>query len=131
MAAVITIWDETPIGKPVRSFKLELASARISVRDILKRRIQEEVRQYNEELPGYFHGLVQPTDAESTLNGYRMRQRKQIDWEDQYQKALKAFENNGFFLLVDDRQVEKLDDEFAVTADTRISFVKLVPLVGG
>ena len=38
---------------------------------------------------------------------------------------------NGFFLLVDDRQIEDLDEEVVVTVESTISFVKLVPLVGG
>jgi hypothetical protein len=32
---------------------------------------------------------------------------------------------------VDDRQVDTLDDEIALRPDTTVSFLKLVPLVGG
>ena len=45
--------------------------------------------------------------------------------------ALDAFQRNGFFVLVDDRQVEGLDEEIEIRLNTTISFVKLVPLVGG
>jgi hypothetical protein len=38
---------------------------------------------------------------------------------------------NGFFVLVGDRQAESLDEPFEVKADTEVSFVKLMPLVGG
>ena len=38
--------------------------------------------------PEYFRGLVQPTDAERVLNGYRLRQRRKIDWEKQCQCTL-------------------------------------------
>jgi hypothetical protein len=85
----------------------------------------------NRATPGYFHGLVQPTDAERVLNGGKLQKLRQIDWEEQYRRAIIAFERNGYFILVDDRQVESLDDEIELTADTEISFVKLVPLVGG
>jgi hypothetical protein len=74
---------------------------------------------------------VQPTDAEQTLNGFRVRDHRQIDWKQQSERACDAFERNGFFVLVDDRQPDSLDEEITVGPDTRVSFVKLVPLVGG
>jgi hypothetical protein len=42
-----------------------------------------------------------------------------------------AFKRNGFVVLVDDRQVTDLDEVLEVSADTEVSFVRLVPLVGG
>jgi hypothetical protein len=60
-----------------------------------------------------------------------MRHRRPIDWEKQAAKAVEAFERNGFFSLVDDRQAESLDDTIQLTPTTTVSFVKLVPLVGG
>jgi hypothetical protein len=75
--------------------------------------------------------LVQPTEAERTLNGYRLRERRRIDWQQQYDKALKAFQGNGFIILVDGRQLEELEDEIELRPDSQISFLKLVPLVGG
>ena len=75
--------------------------------------------------------LVEPTQSERTLNGYRLRERRQLDWQEQFQRATEAFERNDFFVLVGPRQAERLDDEFEVKVDTEVSFVKLVPLVGG
>ena len=57
--------------------------------------------------------------------------KRKIDWQEQFKRSLEAFGRNGFFVLVGDRQAESLDDEFTVKADTEVSFVKLVPLVGG
>ncbi len=54
-----------------------------------------------------------------------------IDAEEQVQIALEAFEHNGFFLLLDNRQVTSAHERIVVTEDSVISFVKLVPLVGG
>jgi len=34
-------------------------------------------------------------------------------------------------VLVDDRQAESLDEDIVVKPETRVSFLKLVPLVGG
>ncbi len=46
-------------------------------------------------------------------------------------RALEAFDRNGFFVLVGDKQAGSLDQEFEVKVATEVSFVKLVPLVGG
>ena len=78
-----------------------------------------------------FRGLVQPTEAEKVLNGYKLRERRKINWEEQYARAVEAFERNGFFMLVDDRQVDRLDEEIELKVATEVSFIKLVPLVGG
>jgi hypothetical protein len=34
-------------------------------------------------------------------------------------------------LLVDDRQVDELEEEIEIRPDTTVTFLKLVPLVGG
>ena len=45
--------------------------------------------------------------------------------------AEKAFEQNGFFVLVGGKQVDDLDAELDLGVDTDLCFVRLVPLVGG
>ncbi len=131
MATALTIHDRAVPGGPVRSFKLHIASERITVRELIERRVTQEVEEYNRSQPEYFQGLVQPTDAERVLNGYRLRKKRQLDAAEQRARAIEAFGHLGFFVLVDDRQVDTLDDEITVTPRTEVSFVKLVPLVGG
>jgi hypothetical protein len=75
--------------------------------------------------------LVQPTQAERTLNGYQFNQPRLVDPQAQFKKAIQAFEGNGFIVLVDDRQVNTLEDEIALRPETSVTFLKLVPLVGG
>lgn len=131
MPATLTIRDETTSGSAVHEFTLDFLTEEITVRELIERRVYEEVQQYNRAKPGYFRGLVQPTDAEATLNGYRLRERRDIDWHAQRDRALEAFRRNGFFILVDDRQVESLDERIRLELATEVTFVKLVPLVGG
>lgn len=131
MATTLTIHDETTSGQKTNSFTLECLTERMTVRELIRARIYQEVQDYNLKEPEYFRGLVQPTEAERALNGYKLRAKRKIDWQEQYQRALEAFERNGFFVLVGNKQAEGLDQEFDVKVDTEISFVKLVPLVGG
>lgn len=131
-AATLTVYDETAFGDRTNALTLDFLNERITVRELIRERVYEEVRQYNASAPEYFRGLVQPTDAEATLNGYKIRERrKKIDWQAQFDRAIQAFERNGFFILVDDKQVETLEEEIQIRPGMQVSFVKLVPLVGG
>lgn len=101
------------------------------VREIIIERVKHEVEQYNQKLPDYFNGLIEPNEAEKTLNGMRMKNKQPIDAEKQVYIALDAFQRNGYFVLIDDVQAEDLDQEVLLTGDMIVSFVKLTPLVGG
>ena len=131
MPATLTIHDETTSGAKTNTFTLDCLTERMTVRELLRARIYQEVEDYNQKEPEYFRGLVEPTNAERVLNGYKLRAKRKIDWQEQFNRSLEAFERNGFFVLVGDKQAESLDQEFDVKVDTEVSFVKLVPLVGG
>lgn len=131
-AATLTVRDETTSSLDEDCvFTLDFPTERVTVRELIRARVYGEVGEYNASLPEHFRGLVQPTDAEKTLNGYRLRGPRGIRPEAQYEKAIEAFEGNGFLLLVDDRQVEDLDRVIEIEPQTTVTFLKLVPLVGG
>src|SRR5213078_5158357 len=98
----ITIHDETASGQKTNTFTLDCLTERMTVRELIRARIYQEVQDYNLKEPEYFRGLVEPTDAERVLNGYRLKANRKIDWEEQFTRALEAFERNGFFVLVGD-----------------------------
>jgi hypothetical protein len=103
--ATLQVSDATASGQKLHTFTLDHLAERLTVRELIRARIYQEVQDHNRSGATLFRGLVQPTDTERTLN--------------------------GFFVLVGDRQAEGLDEAFAVTPETEVSFVKLVPLVGG
>jgi hypothetical protein len=127
----LKVIDQTLAGKLISEIILQFEKSRVTLKDIISSRVEMEVQKYNEKSTEYFNGLVQPTEAEETLNGYRMRKRKTIDAETQTYIALKAFKSNGYFVFVDDRQIESLDEEVEIAPHTKVCFVKMVPLVGG
>jgi hypothetical protein len=134
MSTTLKIRDETTLslgGDDERGFTLDLPDERITVRQLIRARVYREVHDYNLDQPEYFHGLIQPSDAERSLNGFKMRARRRIDPEKQVDLAERAFYTNGFILLVDDRQVDELEEEIEIRPDTTVTFLKLVPLVGG
>ena len=127
----VEIRDETSGGTEIRAFDLELPATSITARELIRARVRQEVEAHNRSLPERFAGLVQPTDTERDLNGYRFRKPRRLNPDRQAEVALAAFESNGFLLLVDDVQVTSLDEEVHLAPGSRISFLKLVPLVGG
>jgi len=127
----VTFVDETTSGERRGSWGLEIAEERLTLGELIRRRVFQEVAEYNTARPDLFHGLVRPTDAERTLNGYRLREPRRIDPERQCELALEAFGRNGFLVLVGDRQVEELDEQIDLPLGTEVVFLQLVPLVGG
>ncbi|REG97844.1 hypothetical protein [Flavobacterium aquicola] len=127
----ILIKDELLSGKSVYETELDFSNEIITVKDIITERVKKEVEEYNKKLPAYFNGLVEPMEAEKTLNGYKLKPKKIIDAEKQIYAALDAFQKNGFFILVDNYQADALEEEIELKAKTTISFVKLTPLIGG
>lgn len=131
MATALTVRDETPFGETTGALTLEFLTERVTMRELIRSRVYQEVTEYNAQQGGLFKGLVQPRDAERTREGFRLRTPRRIDWAEQYELALASFARNGFLILVDDRQVTDLDAELEIRHDTEVSFVRLVLLVGG
>lgn len=128
---VLRIQDQTGAGKIISEINISLKSNRVTVKEIIEARVIAEVERYNTKLPEYFQGLVQPTHAEKTLNGYKMKERKKVDAEKQIYIALDAFLKNGYFILIDNFQVQELEQQVDIKPSTQLSFIKLTPLVGG
>jgi hypothetical protein len=131
MATQVLIRDETTGGEITGEQVVEFLTETVTVREIIRGRVYQEVQDYNRRQPEYFRGLVQPSEAEKTLNGYKLAKRRQIDWKKQFDMAVEAFEKNGFVILIDDFQPTALDEKVTLKPNAVVSFVKLVPLVGG
>jgi hypothetical protein len=131
MSATLTIRDETPSENQMQEWSLDLLTECITAHELIRRRIYQEVRDYNLRRPALFQGLVQPLDAEPVSNGFRLGDRRQIDWNQQFESAVEAFARNDLVLLVNDKQIASLDQEFEIKPDTRVTFLKLALLTGG
>ncbi|MFF3711501.1 hypothetical protein [Streptomyces phaeochromogenes] len=128
---MVTFVDETTSGDRAAGWGLEIAEERLALRELIRRRVFQEVAEFNARTPEVFQGLVQPEDTERVLNGYALRTPRRIDPEVQSELALKAFAGNGFLVLVGDRQFTDLDEEIELKLGTEVTFLKLVALVGG
>lgn len=129
MASVI-VRDESRPGRVVSELVLPDVPGRLTLRELIRTRIREEVAIANLERSMPRPLLVRPRDAEVTLNG-GYRAPRPIDWEEQARVAEEAFVQNGFFVLVDGVQVDDLEQELSLSADSSVRFLRLTPLVGG
>ena len=102
MGITVTVRDQSSTGRATGAVELEDIPAAITLRDLIRTRVREGVARSG--------------------GG---------DWERQADRAIEAYGRNGFFVLVDDRQVTELDEPLALTADSDIRFVRLVQLIGG
>jgi hypothetical protein len=131
MAGTLTIRDETLGGPSPRAWALEVAAEHLTVGELIRSRVYQEVQDYNRQQGQVYHGLVQPEEADKTLNGWKLKKPRLLDWKRQFERAVEAFEANQVLIVVNDRQAESLDEEFVVGPDTTVTFLRLTPLVGG
>lgn len=110
MGVFLEVHDEQGAGQRTASWRLELPEPTITVRELIRSRVYEEVRRRN-------RGQTDRTET--------------ADWHEKAEKALDAFIRRSFLLLVDDRQVQSLDEQIRVDEGTEVVFLRLVPLVGG
>lgn len=113
----LTIKDETFTGDIIREIDLIFKSENITVKELITERVLQEVENYNSK-PEYYNGLLEPTDAERTLYGYKVHTNRTIDGEKQVYTALDAFMKNGYYVLIDNLQAESLEQKVKVSQDT-------------
>jgi len=131
MPATLTIRDETLGGESAREWAMEVLAERMTVRELIRSRVYQEVQDFNVKRAQVFHGLIQPEEAEKTLNGWKLKKPRLLDWKRQFELAVQAFEKNQILILINDQQAESLDEEFVIEPETRVSFLRLTLLVGG
>ncbi len=125
---------------------LRLIEERLTVAELIRRTVEEQVRELavRRKLDAeqarraldrqYFTdkeivarsergGVNDPSQRTSSL--------AEIRPQEEVRKALRAFEAGSYFVTVDGRQVERLDEVIELRPDSKVTFIRLMPLVGG
>lgn len=146
MATVLKIVDEFfGSGTPQRqhAVRLTLASERISARELICRRIRDEIAAlHRESVQAWLsqtrtRSFLIPVEerVETRLNPERSPLKRPkpipIDEKAEMEAAVQAFTEGKFILLLDDRQVDDLDEEVTLSAESEALFIYLMPLKGG
>lgn len=133
----LTIRDESTDGKTTGETIVEFLTERITVEELIRSRVYQEVQDYNQRKPDRFQGLVRSTDAGPAAEGFAMSKPRTIDWKAQFDAACEAFKRNQVLILVDDKQVDRLQETIELrpagpgAEATSVTFLRLTPLVGG
>ncbi len=134
MPTTVVIRDESLTGKTLRQLTLEVPTETITVSELIRSRVFQEVKDANARAASQAAGSepqVEPTDVELALNGVRQPGPEPVDWRGQFDKAVEAFRSNRILILVDDQQMVALDEAIEIKPSTRISFLRLTMLMGG
>ena len=128
----VKIKDIGLAGDVKHELDISVNNHQITVRELIEQRVVQEVQNYNNRVQeDHFKGLIEPSKEDRTINGFQLKKKKRIVAEKQIYIALSGFQKNSYFILINDRQVEQLDDIITLDTDTTINFIKLTPLVGG
>jgi hypothetical protein len=141
MAAILKMIDEH-FGSDARGRRpggeLRLISERVTPREIIRRRVEQEVAELNDtrRSSGITRSFIVDLPShspEALLNGRLASKQPLIllDADVEADRALAAFQKGAFILLADDHQVEDLDAPITVGSDSEIVFLYLTPLKGG
>lgn len=142
MSAILKLVDEH-FGKGRDDpFELHLASEQVTARELIAKRISDEIAllevETNKQRQAHnrtrsFLIRFDPGSPEAQLNAPLQQNRKlaRYNREDEVAAAIAGFETNKFVMLFDDQQVDDLDAPLAVTPQSELIFLRLVPLIGG
>jgi hypothetical protein len=130
MVNVLTM-DESTTGARLAGPTLTFENPTLTIRELIERRVLTEVEIYNLSRPDAFYGLVQPSDIEQFLNGPRKRSFKPLNAKTQVDVAIDAFQRQRFLVLLPKGQASSLDQKVTFQDRDEISFLKLIPLIGG
>ena len=129
MKTLVQISDEV-IGGDAVTWQLELADEELTVRELIRSRVYQEVQDANLKRQNQ-HQLLITLANPAESSGKRTQAIGNIDWRNHFEQAVVAYDAGRFLLLVDDHQTESLDEVVKVGQLSQITFLKLFPLVGG
>jgi hypothetical protein len=145
MSATLKVVDEQfrTGGSPLRrvGVHLQLASERVSAREIIRSRVAAEVEELNRKrdaewpmrIGSYIVGHGEGSH-EAMLNSapsMAPHRARRLDIEAETERAILAFNRHRFIMLLDDRQIDDLDEIIGLRPASEVVFVHLTPLKGG
>lgn len=123
---------------------IDLLNEHLTVRELITQTVEEQVRDLlihrkldNEKARQILQRqyLTEEEIQKQATSGVVKQPSKKphayIDSAVQVNKAILAFDNGTFMIVVDGRQLEDLDEMIALSPSSKVTFVRMTPLVGG
>jgi hypothetical protein len=116
-----------PTGQRTVPVSLTVLSTRLSVRELIARKIEQE---FSECAARQRPGLSgEAFSCEELLGGGPPALRG--DASEEVERAHQAFTAREFMVVIDNQRVCNPDDVLVVNPGTRVEFIKILPMVGG
>jgi hypothetical protein len=153
MVVALKVFEKSLGGKQHFTTELRLASRQMTALQLIEHRVDAYVASLEVDLSSGSeaknNNLVTPTIAESILNGVKryghmrpskaspIKNSKWLEKENLRNRAVlveevvQAFSANQMIMLVDNMQVTSLDQKIGFSDNSTLTFIKLIPLVGG
>lgn len=119
---------------------LELVSERISVKELIRRTVTEQIRTLNEVYhaeaasvqAALRHHYLYEGDLRPARRGFfrfltRSGREGRLDIDSEIRKAWYAFERGRFKILFGDNMLIDLADELTLTPSSHVTFLRIVP----
>jgi len=109
----------------------------LTLRDVIARIVREQVAGFHQrQIEARFLRVLTEKELEDgsavgriTPGGSRLRQ--PVEPDDAVARALLAFEDGLYLVLIDERRCERLDEPVELGTDSTVTFIRLVALAGG
>jgi len=128
------------------SVLLDIATERIIVAELIRRTVEEQIstmllnkqmeREAVQRALARQYLTQEEIDTQARQGSVRVPSRlpsavPEIDPGLEVQRALDAFTRHKFYIFIQDRQVNSLEEELSFTEQNSVTFLRLMPLVGG
>ncbi len=124
--------EDSVVGKSgKRRITLIVYDNAVSVRSLIEARVHRLLSAEGDRQNAATHAAVGLDSRELELNPSRQTKPDSEKRQRLIDEACEAFEKNGFFVIVDGVQKDRLDEMVPLTPESEIRFLQLVPLVGG
>ncbi len=128
------LFSDRAIALPVELFDRQQP---LTLRDLLTQIVVQEVTAFQERAQQ--NSLLRVLTKDAISQGLKLGKidsggrelEQQVDSQKAVENALQAFEDGFYFVFIDDKQQEKLDDAINLRPNSQMLFLRLVPLVGG
>lgn len=117
----IAFFDETTAGVRSEGPTVQFEFPKITVRTLIESRIRSEVDRRSEDLP------VQ----KRFVNPSKKPLWKKVNFDAQIKTACETFDRGQLIVLLPGRQAQTLDETLTLEDGDEVTFLRLVPLIGG
>jgi len=128
---------------PLPPVRLRLVSQRQTAGEIISNSVREQMQELLRQHREDFDDIRKQLDKQYLQQSEVDRQARQgkvalakkpasaPDLDKEVRHALQAFRNKTFKMFVDGAEVSRLDELCTLSDGTKVSFVRLIPLIGG